>query len=193
MGVNRKTIIAWESQLQEDEKLIKQVAAHCRNIAIFYEELNALKAISEISRRLVDEPNKVGIGDLVKVKDTCIHNARLIRGDSTQNIQTVSPVEAALEFVAACKRRGLSLADIIEGLDMLEEVGTRRSRLKPISQSAFDRSGPRRRSCCSCWRFEVSSDAVISSFPDDPVADTRNRQCPRRGQRSGPVHALPHT
>lgn len=84
-GLARQTLINWKNQLESDLHLLRQVEAAKANLAAL-EELSALKANSEINRRLDERPDKISTKDLVSIKDAGIKNSRLIRGESTANV-----------------------------------------------------------------------------------------------------------
>lgn len=99
LGIARTTLLAWQKQLESDMKLLSQVERTRANFADL-EELNALKASGELSRRLDETPSEIRDSDLVKIKDSSIGTSRLLRGQATQIVQAqISPEENALEFL----------------------------------------------------------------------------------------------
>ena len=137
MGVSRQTLINWCEQLEQDIKLQAQVKAAIDNMA-YIEEVNALKASAEISRRL-DTPTEISDKDLRAYKDSSFTNARLIRGLATSIVQqTRPPIEIALEYADKYLRyletQGIAgddamalLGEKLADNEVLERVGVNRS------------------------------------------------------------------
>jgi|GEM_PF-4571389 len=100
MGVDRKTVISWEKQLESDRKLFSHVQAATLQLADL-EELQAIKASMELSRRLDDRPDEIDTTDLIRLKDSGIKNSRLIRGDVTSINETrnSSPEQIVIQFI----------------------------------------------------------------------------------------------
>jgi transposase-like protein len=117
-GLDRGTIYNWQKQLDKDVKLLKQVQAAKENLANI-EELTAIKALSEINKRLDMTPECEKTQDLLKIKDSGINNSRLIRGQTTDNIGVSVNIEAILSQF----RRNFPDADNVIQAEYLRAFG----------------------------------------------------------------------
>jgi transposase-like protein len=95
-GVTRKTIYSWMTQMENDVRLLKLVEAARNNIANL-EELKAIKAQGELSRRLDNQPETLKPQDLQKIIDSGINNSRLIRGEATSITKDINNGEETLK------------------------------------------------------------------------------------------------
>jgi transposase-like protein len=108
-GVTRATLYKWQDQLEKDLVLLKQVEAARNNIANL-EELKAIKAQGELSRRLDNCPEDLKTQDLQKIIDSGINNSRLIRGQATaiNESRTESPADALKHALQGALAMGAS-------------------------------------------------------------------------------------
>lgn len=112
MGVNRKTLTNWLKQLESDVGLLKDVEA-VRSYLADLEELTAMKAQAELSRRLDKSPKEIKDSDLLRIKDSAINNSRLLRDQSTANIAVVTPRDKARKYFEFLIANGIDRADAI--------------------------------------------------------------------------------